>query len=347
MRRILCLAGSLLLLVSAACASETAAETEDTTAKTGDDLRQQPTLGEEPAGAPTKYPFMFVSGVATSGTFHSFFGVAELYREIGHGSAKPGRGLVTVADLPPFASVQTRGSALAKQIKEALDGYGPSSKINILAHSMGGLDARVAIKLLNEDAKYRHRVASLTTIATPHRGTALADFALSATSHVSEPALNALASYFGKDFSALAGETETDVRTALQSISEQYATTFNKDYPPLDSDGVLYQSWAGVSRYFCSVEYEPDDVVCEGKRYASARVSGCTHGFMAPMAQYFGAVSNDAMVTVESAKFGKFQGCIPADHLDEIGEKAAPTKIGFDHLRFYKSLAFDLAKAGY
>src|SRR6185369_6230360 len=47
----------------------------------------------------------------------------------------------------------------------------PSRKVNILAHSMGGLDARFAIARLG----LADRVASLTTVATPHRGTALAD----------------------------------------------------------------------------------------------------------------------------------------------------------------------------
>jgi triacylglycerol lipase len=43
--------------------------------------------------------------------------------------------------------------------------------VNIIAHSMGGLDARYAIAKLGIASK----VASLTTIGTPHRGTPLAD----------------------------------------------------------------------------------------------------------------------------------------------------------------------------
>ena len=44
--------------------------------------------------------------------------------------------------------------------------------MNIIAHSMGGLDARYAIARLGLSDK----VASLTTIGTPHLGTPLADF---------------------------------------------------------------------------------------------------------------------------------------------------------------------------
>src|SRR5207249_8887306 len=43
--------------------------------------------------------------------------------------------------------------------------------VNIVAHSMGGLDARYAISQLGLGG----RVASLITIGTPHLGTPLAD----------------------------------------------------------------------------------------------------------------------------------------------------------------------------
>jgi len=59
---------------------------------------------------------------------------------------------------------------------------------------------------------------------------------------------------------------------------------------------------------------------------------------------------NDGMATVESAKWGNFRGCIPADHLDEVGQVGHHGKLrwtGFDHLRFYRNVAFDLAAQGF
>src|SRR5262249_46024994 len=44
--------------------------------------------------------------------------------------------------------------------------------VNIIAHSMGGLDARHLISRLG----FSGRVRSLTTVATPHRGSALAEW---------------------------------------------------------------------------------------------------------------------------------------------------------------------------
>jgi triacylglycerol lipase len=66
----------------------------------------------------------------------------------------------------PTASIAVRAQRLADLIREV-----PGGRVNIIAHSMGGLDARYAIARLGLD----QRVASLVTIGTPHRGTPLAD----------------------------------------------------------------------------------------------------------------------------------------------------------------------------
>jgi triacylglycerol lipase len=71
-------------------------------------------------------------------------------------------------------SVTRRSSELKLRVLEALAHTG-APKVHIIAHSMGGLDARHMIV----DLEMADRVASLTTIGTPHRGTVLADHALS------------------------------------------------------------------------------------------------------------------------------------------------------------------------
>ncbi len=53
---------------------------------------------------------------------------------------------------------------------------------------------------------------------------------------------------------------------------------------------------------------------------------------------------------VTSAKWGNFRGCIPADHLREVGQPGLSgprSSTGFDHLSFYRSIAFDLASQGF
>jgi triacylglycerol lipase len=68
--------------------------------------------------------------------------------------------------LPRMASVPERAKALVEKI-EAL----PHERVDIIAHSLGGLDARYALAKLG----LSKRVRSLVTIGTPHRGTPVAD----------------------------------------------------------------------------------------------------------------------------------------------------------------------------
>jgi triacylglycerol lipase len=58
----------------------------------------------------------------------------------------------------------------AAQLVRAVDRIG-APRLNIIAHSMGGLDARYAIARLGLESK----VACLITVGTPHQGTPLAD----------------------------------------------------------------------------------------------------------------------------------------------------------------------------
>ena len=71
--------------------------------------------------------------------------------------------------LPAAASVPERARELVTAI-EAL----PHDRIDLIAHSLGGLDARYALTHLG----LARRVRSLVTVGTPHRGTPLADLAM-------------------------------------------------------------------------------------------------------------------------------------------------------------------------
>ncbi len=72
--------------------------------------------------------------------------------------------------VPAVGSVVVRAEKLAAAVRAL-----PARKVNLIAHSMGGLDARYAICQLG----LADRVASLTTIGTPHLGTPLADLGTS------------------------------------------------------------------------------------------------------------------------------------------------------------------------
>jgi triacylglycerol lipase len=76
---------------------------------------------------------------------------------------------VLVTRVHPTAGVTRRARKLGEQILEAF----PDEPVHLIGHSMGGLDARALIA----DPSWQGRVLSLTTIATPHLGSGIADFA--------------------------------------------------------------------------------------------------------------------------------------------------------------------------
>lgn len=117
----------------------------------------------------------------------------------------------------PTAAVASRAGELARAIA-ALD----APRVNIVAHSMGGLDARFAASRLAPG-----RVASIVTIGTPHRGTPLAD--LGAGLWLVAPATRLLLDKAGFD---VEGFFELTTRRMKQ---------FNREVP--DQPDIFYGSW--------------------------------------------------------------------------------------------------------
>src|SRR5204863_998767 len=75
----------------------------------------------------------------------------------------------------PTSSIELRARQLRAQILLSLRAQGcPKGRVIIIAHSMGGLDARYMISRL----RMADRVAALITVSTPHRGSPYADWCL-------------------------------------------------------------------------------------------------------------------------------------------------------------------------
>ena len=125
-------------------------------------------LGPEPAGEPTRYPIILAHGFNTSTTnFWRFNDVDVALIEDGHD--------VVLGSVPPFDTPQVRAEFLARQVDELLESSG-SEKVNMVCFSMGGIDCRYLVS--PDGLGYGEKVASVTTISSPHRGTYVADVAV-------------------------------------------------------------------------------------------------------------------------------------------------------------------------
>lgn len=294
-------------------------------------------LGPAPAGDRTEHPIILAHGFnAGRQGLWGFYKVEEALISDGH--------VVYSTEVPAFDTAEHRAAHLAAQLDDILAETG-AARVNIIAHSMGGLDARAMISQLG----YGDRVASLTTISSPHRGSAVADIALKLSPGKTDDAIDAIATLWSRTFNEV--RSDANVRGALTSLSTDRAIAFNEENP--DDARVYYQSWAGVSSVL-GLDNPLDDVACEGKLLwhegQSDPMSSLLIATAAMIAPGTSFTPNDGMASVESAKWGRFQGCIPADHLDEVGQirrDGPDPHTGFDHVRFYRNIAYDLSARGF
>ncbi|GAM20778.1 hypothetical protein SAMD00019534_039530 [Acytostelium subglobosum LB1] len=108
---------------------------------------------------------------------HGLFG----FRELGpfvyfHGITEPLKSLgakVVATRVHPTDSIANRAAQLQTQLSQVLKQYN-TDKVHVIAHSMGGLDARYLINKLD----WERNIMSLTTLATPHRGSYIADWSV-------------------------------------------------------------------------------------------------------------------------------------------------------------------------
>ncbi|MBI5125249.1 MAG: hypothetical protein HZA70_03355 [Planctomycetes bacterium] len=114
----------------------------------------------------TNYPIILAPGVFgfNRKTISYFLGITRYLNDMG---------FQTMHTKTVVARVERRAMVLKHQIEGYLKKT-RASKVNIIAHSMGGLDARYMIAKLD----MADRVASLSTVVTPHRGTSIADWGI-------------------------------------------------------------------------------------------------------------------------------------------------------------------------
>lgn len=227
------------------------------------------------------------------------------------------RGIAAFApNVTPYHVIPQRAAMWKDRIEVILSQTG-AEKVNLIAHSMGGLDARYLISALD----MADRVASLNTISTPHRGSSLALMALKQPERLRELVRNA-ANWVGENVM----EVEADFHAALESLTPRAVTNgFNREVP--DVDDVYYASWAGSA----------------GKGALNS-INPLFRPFNTWLYSREGV--NDGIVSVTSATWGDFRGQIEADHLQQVGIDVLAGS-SFSSKTFLLSLVTDLAERGF
>lgn len=218
------------------------------------------------------------------------------------------------------ASVAKCGEELTNRIKQIVQETG-CGKVNIIAHSKGGLDSRYAISSCGA-ADY---VASLTTINTPHRGCIFADYLLD---KIPDTVCGKVALKYNSALTLL-GDPAPDFMEAVQDLTASSCTRLNTILP--DAPQVYYQSI--------------------GSKMNGAFSGRFPLNMSYPMVRHFDG-ANDGLVSVDSMKWGSnftlltvpdSRGISHGDMIDLNRENIS----GFDVREFYVNLVHDLKEKGF
>ena len=255
-----------------------------------------------------QYPVVLVHGIARNDhkEYHAWGRIPDALKEHGidvyFGNTDAWGGIMNNAEL----------------LKETIDSiikHTNYEKVNIIAHSKGGIDSRYLIW----KHQYGDKVASLTTIATPHQGSEIADLFYNTNIIHSKMVKQNLHS-IGK----LYGDISPDMYTVNAELTTENMIEFSAKVTM--DPRVYYQS------VFTVMQNPYDDPVFSRSNMYIKNRSG----------------ENDGVVSRKSATFGnnviRISGSISHEQIiDQGGKKIRGTVIP----EIYLELAKDLSRKGF
>lgn len=213
-------------------------------------------------------------------------------------------------NIVPYAKIETRAESWVKRIHELSESI-PGGKVNIIAHSMGGLDIRYALSKLD----VAQNVASLTTVSTPHRGTSLAELTLKTPETIRDK----LADFLDWMGDRIYPHTKSDSVGSAAQLTRQYVTeVFNPSVPNVDD--IPYYS------YSSAVGKGTENPIRVIARYQNKHIFEIEG-------------PNDGMVSVESAKWGEHVETSNLSHLEQMNMRVKNGREGV-----FKSFWLDVIK---
>lgn len=255
----------------------------------------------------TRYPVVLVHGMMAKDFrfWRAFRGITAFLK---------GNGItVYVTNQDGVGSISTNAAQLKEEIlsimeKEACD------KVNLIAHSKGGLDSRYMITHLD----MAQHVASLTTLSTPHLGSGLSSRLVKMPKFLAKTI-----AFFTDLFYRIHGDRKPDILRLGQELTSESMKQFNADTPNIPS--VYYQSYSSSIQGKKAILFVPYQVsrFCEQD-------------------------ATDGLVSVSSSQWGNYRGDIgdETDHFKMVGIYGSQKQL--DHVgRFYLHVIQELQALGF
>lgn len=221
-------------------------------------------------------------------------------------------------------SVESNSRQIEEELNRILRETG-CEKVNIIAHSKGGLEARYLISTMG----YGDKIASLTTISTPHNGSVTVDRLVNPI----RPVIKGVCVLVNLWFRIL-GDKNPDTYEAIEALTTGNAEKFNRNNP--DCESVFYQSYAFV------MKKPTDDIFMILPWLVVNAFEG----------------ENDGLLSPKATRWTNFRGTMLGSrnrgisHLDEVDfrrRRFSKTRSGdiSDITEFYAQITEDLKKMGF
>lgn len=265
----------------------------------------------------TKYPIVLVHGAAFRDLKWPLYW-GRIPKALEAGGAEIYYGLQD-----SWGGVRTNAEMIAERIPVILRESG-AEKVNIIAHSKGGVEARMVASSLGLGSM----IASITTVATPHHGMKTVDMLFK----IPKPVWN-LTAFAVNNWVRVIGDKKPDLIRLASDLTTDKMRVFNEENP--DVPGVFYQSFGSrMKRPFSDINLSTANFVIN-------KIEG----------------PNDGIVPLESSKWGdNFTEIISVtnrgiSHLDSVDFRRSPftRKRGegvSDIVEFYKELVRGLKARG-
>ena len=281
--------------------------------------------------AKTRYPIVLVHGMSG---FKTILGVVDYFHGVPE-SIRAAGGTVYVTEASPFNSPELRGEQILAQVESIIARTG-CGKVNLIGHSQGGLDVRY-VAAVRPDL-----IASVTTVGTPHKGAALADFLRGHLKNggFDEAVVAALANSLGFLLSVLEGKPTLpeNAVAGLEALTSAGAASFTAKYPAgipssscgqgaASSNGIAQYSWSGTG-----VLTNVLDVTDAGLFLSSLVYPEANDGLVGHCSAHFGTVIRDDY---------------RLNHLDEVNQLLGLTALfGTDPVELFRTHANRLKLKG-
>ncbi|MCI7527013.1 MAG: hypothetical protein MSA65_01650 [Mollicutes bacterium] len=256
----------------------------------------------------TKYPVILVHGIiAKDFSFYRAFRKIKDKLALNHVH-------VYIGNHDGIGSIENNAKQLKAQIIEILKTE-KVDKINIIAHSKGGLDSRYMISKLDM-AKH---VASLTTLSTPHHGSKLASNLLKLPKFVIK-----FLCFWSNFFFKICKDKNPDLLAVGKDLSYESMIEFNREI--VNNKDVFYQSYSSSLKnkrqFIMFVPYY--------------------------LTKFIESEDTDGLVSVSSSVWGNYKGNTDGnfDHIEIIaffGQKKRIEKVS----EFYLKLVEELKQLGF